>query len=137
MLQRIKLPRFLGRRGASLIFFAFLYGIFAWSFLVHPELSPRVAALTVIEGILPIRWWGPIWAAACVICVVAAFWRLAQATAFGLGALLWATWGAGYFGAVLIGAVPWAQGTLGAAVYFALGLLMVVIAGWQENRNSQ
>lgn len=127
-------PRAIGRRGTSLLFCALLDFVYAgslWRPLPRAQQSPQILFLTEIA---PLWSWSLLWLVVGLVCVVGAFaWRRTPAvgTAAFLSAIMikvfWTTLtGLGW----VIGAID--RGWVAAAVWLALAVLVVAIAGWPE-----
>lgn len=137
-LHRLR-PPWIGRRGASLLFFALVFGVSAWSYLAHPELITANPNRELINRLATPQEWGILFATASFTKLVVAFWRKFEVVAFGLGTTIWFVWGGSYL-------ISWLQthphfGALGTAralasvLYLALGAFNLILAGWPEERN--
>lgn len=118
-----------GRRGASLLFVGGLSLIIALSLLrVPPELRSQ-PAYQVLANIMPLPWWGVLWALACVLCLVQAFMR-SDRMAFALASWLMFAYGIAYGIGSVTGDNP--RGWVGAGVWVAFGCWITLISTWQE-----
>lgn len=122
--------RHLGRRGAALLFFAFLDGVVAWS-LAQPETAalakatPNYAVLIHVSLTI----WTAVWALVAAACFVQA-WQRRDQFAFGLVIALKLIWGCAILAAIVITNTP--RSIPGAAIYLSLAAFVAVIAGWPE-----
>ncbi len=120
--------RRVGRRGAALLFFALLDGIYSYSlFNPAPEVR-RTASVLFVEGIAPLWVWGLLWAVAGVACLIGAFMKSDKwsfAAAIGIKSL----WGLIYLGAAIIGLE---RAYLSAAIWLCLAIWVAIIASWPE-----
>lgn len=122
--------RHLGRRGAALLFFAFLDGAVAWS-LVQPETAAAAHALPSYEVLVrvPFTVWAAVWSLVALFCFVQA-WLQRDQVAFGLVIALKLVWGSGLLAGVILAGMI--RGIISAAIYLSLAAFVGVIAGWDE-----
>jgi len=122
---------YLGRRGASLLFFALVFVVTGWSYLNLPaSFNGRGTNFELMLELLPLHAWGIIWIAAGIICVFGSVIKLFDYLAFFLGSAVLTIWG---FGLAVLGLMN--RGThpyLGAVIYVAFAVFMIVISGWPE-----
>lgn len=125
----IRLRQRVGRRGAALLFFAFLDLVYCWSLLDPPRSTRGTVAYAFLASILPLWAWGLMWGAVGVVCLICAFLRhdeIAYTAAISVKVL----WGSLFTGAWLFASME--RGYVSAAVWLALALLVALIAGWPE-----
>ena len=118
-----------GRRGAALLFFAFLDLIYCWSLLDPPRSTRDTAASVFLASILPLWLWALVWGIVGVICLVGAF-RRRDEWAYTAAIAVKVLWGSLFAGGWLFADLE--RGYVSAAVWFALALLVALIAGWPE-----
>lgn len=131
MTSTSRLARFarrIGRRGAWLLFLAFvdlLYG------LGLPELLRRpTSGLAFLTSLLPAQVWAGLWVAVAAACLIQAF-VVRDRVAFSAGALLMMLWGMFHLVGWLLIDVP--RGQIGAAIFLAFAGVTLLISGWREN----
>lgn len=119
--------RALGRRGASLLFFAFVDFIFATALYNPPR--PLSPTYTWPQQLMPLPVWAAVWAAVGTACVMFAFARrdlpgfiAAITIKIGWAVLLFTGWA--------LGEVP--RGYVIGGFFAAFAGFVVVIAGWPE-----
>lgn len=118
-----------GRRGAALLFFAFLDLVYCWSLLDPPRSTRDNAAYAFLASILPLWTWGLVWGAVGIVCLISAF-RRHDEVAYTAAIAVKVLWGLLFTGGWLFADVE--RGYVSAAVWLALALLVALIAGWPE-----
>jgi hypothetical protein len=124
-----RLKHRVGRRGASLMFFALLDFVFALSLISPLPESQRNPATIFIQSIAPLWVWGLLWLLAGVVCLSGAFVRndqLAFFAAVGIKVL----WGLIYLLMQII--VHIERAWLGATIWLCLGMFVFIISTWPE-----
>lgn len=114
----------IGRRGAALLFFALLDGVYALALLTAPR--PLTAFYEWMNGIMPLSWWAACWAAVGAICLVFAF-TIRDTPAFMAAVALKVGWGLPAFFGWTSGMVP--LGYLSAVIWLAFAAFVYLIAG--------
>lgn len=117
--------RRIGRRGAFLIFLAFLDFVYGY-YLVYPP--PQAPAITRYFPVLPAEFWGGWWIATGVLCIAGAFMR-SDRIAYGMAATIKAAWGLRYIYLWYLHApLAWVSAT----IWMIFAGVILVIAGWPE-----
>lgn len=119
----------IGRRGAALLFFAFLDLVYCWSLLTPSAAARDSPSLRFIAGIAPLWVWAGLWGAVGLVCLCCAFLRRDQ-VGFTAAIAIKVMWGLLLVGAQAVGGVD--RGYVSAAVWLALALLVGLISGWPE-----
>ncbi|HZM83761.1 MAG TPA: hypothetical protein VFC19_49210 [Candidatus Limnocylindrales bacterium] len=123
------LRRRIGRRGAALLFFAFLDIVYCLSLLTPTQAARDSAALRFAAAVAPLWAWAGLWGTVGVVCLFCAFLRRDQ-VGFTAAIAIKVMWGLLLVGAQLFGDVE--RGYVSAAVWLALALLVGLISGWPE-----
>lgn len=125
-----RLARQLGRRGACLLSYGIIWAVIGYGQLISPQADQR--GLTMLLNVMPLHAWGWCWITAGIVAAVSAW--LPQGFDWGgffalpLLAFAWmlsylvAWWPLGVF----------ERGWAAAAVYGALAVPVLVVAGWSE-----
>lgn len=121
---RIALRNRVGRRGAALLFFALLDGVYCAALLTAPR--PLTAFYAWMDEILPLAVWAICWGAVGLICLCFAFAQRDTA-AFMAAVALKVAWGLPAFFGWVSGAVP--LGYLSAVIWLAFAAFVYLIAG--------
>lgn len=122
--------RHIGRRGASLLFFATLDLIYAVS-LANPDTASRSGPqLTWLAGLAPLWVWASLWATVAMICGWHAFRRYDR-MGFTAAIVIKVLWGVASFGGWAVGGVD--RGYVAAAIWLAFAAFVWVIGGWPED----
>jgi hypothetical protein len=118
-----------GRRGAALLFFAFLDAIYCHGLLFPPAAVRASPTYVWLASIAPLWGWAAMWGGVGAACLVFAFRRRDQpayAAAMALK-ILWA--------GVNLGGWLWAgldRAYLAAAIWVGFAGLLAVLSGWPE-----
>lgn len=125
----------LRRRGGCLLILALLdlgisFGIFTLDNYVDAVRDNYTGHTTF----LPLTAWAFIWAFVGTVDLLQAFARYDDRMAFVLSAAIKMAWGVGFF-------VGWVffdihRAWLSALIYVALGSIVLIISGWQENHST-
>ncbi len=119
----------IGRRGAALLFFAFLDFIYAYSlFNPAPEVR-RTATVLFVEGLLPLWVWGAMWLAAGICCLTNAF-RANDKVGFAAAIAIKTLWGLLFVVAMVAGLE---RAYVSAALWLVLAGWVGIIATWPES----
>lgn len=123
-------PRFrVGRRGASLLFFALLDVYYGLSLLVPTEDARESPSLQWVASILPLWVWAAGWFVVALLCFIDAF-RLHDRIAFTAAMGIKVLWAGIYVGAQFAGVLE--RGFVGAAIWLALAALVGLLSSWPE-----
>jgi hypothetical protein len=120
-----------GRRGASLLFFALLSGVFAYTLFQPPPFAPVTTAagdLDFMSGVAPLPFFGALWAVASLICLANVFLRHDR-WGFAAAIAILAMWGSLWVYGAFLG-VPLAL--VRALVWLAMAAWVGVISTWPE-----
>lgn len=129
MVVEIRNP-FRSHRGSSLLAFALIIGVFAYSLWHDPVPRATQKHVNYAYELMGAHNWGYVWAAVATITAIGAFLRSDQ-WAFASSAILFTTW------AIFYGIV-WVQGNglgrtwLGAAFFVVLAWLVLNLSGWRD-----
>lgn len=115
-----------GRRGASLLFFAELDLIYGYA-LAFPPTSGLSVTNRFFASLLPLDFWAGLWTATGLVCLVCAFRRYDR-PAFMAAIALKVLWGGFALIGVWFADVPVASG----AVWISLAGLVWILSGWRE-----
>jgi hypothetical protein len=128
-----RVARQLGRRGASLLFFALLAGVFAYTLIFHPPPFSSVTTsaagdVEFMRSIAPLPVFGALWAVASVVCLVNAFlvhdrWGFAAAIA------ILAAWGSVWMYGAFLGVD---LALVRALVWLAFAAWVGAVSTWPE-----
>jgi hypothetical protein len=127
-----RFTRHVGRRGASLLVFAFVDLAIGYS-LLDPGQRPGPAAAmnyAVIRAVLPFAAWGGIWFAAGAACLLGAFWTSARSSGFSVTAGVMILWAAGFAVAAISYDAP--RAWVAAAIWAVIAAFVFLIGGWPE-----
>jgi hypothetical protein len=119
-----------GRRGASLIFFALVDLVWAYGLTA----APANPGNEFVAHLLPLPVWAALWAAVGGLCLIYAF-RSSDRVAFAAASLLKVAWGTLYLLGWALGEIP--RGYLATVIWLAFAGFVQVIAGWMENRGPE
>ncbi len=123
------LVRRIGRRGACMLFFAFLDVVYAYSLFFPPPEQLLTANLRFLDSIAPLWFFAGAWLASGFACLAAAFLKN-DWWGFTATITVKTTWGFIYLFAALFGHVDRAY--VSATIWlFAAGLL-AIISSWPE-----
>lgn len=124
-----RLRQRVGRRGASLLFFALLDFVYCQGLLFPSREARASSSFDFFADVLPLWVWGAMWGLVGLVCLVFAFRKHDQpafASAMGLKVL----WCGMYVGAQWTGAVE--RGYIAAAIWLALAALVGLLSSWPE-----
>lgn len=124
-----RLAQRLGRRGAFLLCFGTVWALIGYGQITAPQADKR--GLHLLLDRVPLDVWGWLWITAGLVAVVSAFLRQGS-DRFGFFALtlIVMPWIISYLVAWLQGIFP--RGWVVSALYGALAIGIVVVAGWGE-----
>ncbi|MFI1166584.1 hypothetical protein ACH4UM_24010 [Streptomyces sp. NPDC020801] len=124
-----RLMRVLGRRGAILLSYGTVWSLFGYGQLVSPQTGQPGLGLAI--QLLPLHVWGWLWITAGLIALASA-WAPQGLDWPGFLALplIVLPWMLSYFTAWLQG--DFARGWVAAAVWAAIAVPVLVVAGWRE-----
>ena len=114
-----------GRRGASLAFFALIHAAIALSLARMPTAAPLRTEL-----LLPVGLWWTAWATSATICLAGAIFATFDAIAFGASMYMMIAWSAISFYAFALH--PTAIGWLSGVIWFCFAGFVWVISGWVD-----
>jgi len=120
----------LGRRGAILLSYGFVWSLIGYGQITSPV--PDRRGLKVLLDVMPLHVWGWCWIIAGLVAAVSAFLPQGRdAPGFVALVLIVLPWMLGYLLSWWpLGLYP--RGWIAAALYGALTLPVVVVAGWRE-----
>lgn len=118
-----------GRRGAALLFFAFLDLVYGASFFAPPRSARSAPALMWIAAVLPLWAWGLIWTGVGLLLLVYAF-RTKDAVAWAVAMALKVVFGLLFVAGQVLADLE--RGYVSAAVWLALAALVWLLSGWPE-----
>lgn len=124
-----RVGRALGRRGAILLAYGTVWSLFGYGQLISP--IKQQPGLTLALQLLPLDVWGWLWICTGAFAIVAAF--LPQGVDwFGFVALVLIVlpWTLSYLASWIMGDFP--RGWVAAAVWGAIAVPVIVVAGWRE-----
>lgn len=124
-----RLARTLGRRGAILLSYGTVWALYGFAQITSPQ--PDQRGLTLAVQMLPLSVWGGLWVATGFLALGAAF--MPQGVDwFGFVGLVLIVlpWTLAYLVAWLQGDYP--RGWVAAAVWAAIAVPVIVVAGWRE-----
>jgi hypothetical protein len=122
-----RLRRRIGRRGASLLFFAFLDVVYAVAIATAP-LTPTYVFLATV---LPLPVWAAMWAAVGAVCAAGAFTR-GDKLAFACASWIKVGWACVHAAGWVLGDLP--RGWVWVVIWLAVAGFVQIIAGWAEPR---
>lgn len=124
-----RLARMLGRRGAILLSYGTVWGLYGYGLLVSPPIQQP--GLNLATNLLPLHAWGGLWITAGLIALASA-WLPQGVDWFGFLALplIVLPWMLSYFTSWLQGEFP--RGWIASAVWAAIAVPVLVVAGWRE-----
>ena len=123
------LLRRVGRRGAALLFFAFLDLVYSVSMFNPPREALRSPTLLFVDSILPLWAWGVLWGITGLICLIHAF-RINDKIGFTAAITLKTLWGSIFVYAAAAGLIDRAY--VSAAIWLSLAGWVGIIATWPE-----
>lgn len=121
----------IGRRGATLLIFAFINAVIAWT-LIDPSQATLLRHIPSYRGmlkILPMPAWGLVWSAAALSCVFFAF-RVVDRIGFSTTIGVYVLWALGFLTSWIVLGIP--RAWLGAATWGVMAGLVFIISGWPE-----
>lgn len=118
----------IGRRGASLAFFALVDLIYAYA-LAWAPLQTAQGSYAFLGTILPLWAWAVPWAVVGVLCAFQAV-SAEDRVAFAAASALSVGWSVLHLTGWMVGAIP--RGFVTAAVWAGFAAFVQVIAGWAE-----
>ncbi|SRR6266705_3088201 len=130
-----RVGRFVGRRGAFLVFLALLDLVLGYG-LTQPlplGLKPRTIYGPMMD-LAPIRWWAIWWVLTGLLCLVGALADRVQTAAFVGAAVIKTAWACCYLVGWREHLPAFNRGWQSAAIFGAFAGVVLLISGWQENR---
>jgi peptidoglycan/LPS O-acetylase OafA/YrhL len=124
-----RLGRALGRRGAILLSYGTVWALYGYGQFISPPAEQP--GLTLAVQMMPLHAWAILWIGTGLLAVVAA-WLKQGVDWFGFVALVLIVlpWMLSYFVSWLQGDFP--RGWVAAAVWAAIAVPVLVVAGWRE-----
>lgn len=119
----------LGRRGASLLFFALVDLVYATALGFAPTQTARSSSYAFLASILPLWAWALPWGVVGLLCVYYAL-RAEDRVAFAAVSALSVGWSVLNLAGWMLGEIP--RGFVTAAVWAAFAAFCQMIAGWPE-----
>jgi hypothetical protein len=118
-----------GRRGASLGFFALVDLVYASALACTPPAATPGSSAAFLVLILPVAAWALPWGAVGLLCALQAFATKDRA-AFAAASALCVFWAVLHFTGWVVGMID--RGFVTAVVWGGFGAFIQVIAGWSE-----
>lgn len=118
----------IGRRGAALLFFAFLDVVYSLSLYFPAPAVKQTPSIAFVEAVAPLPMWATMWAIAAVLCFVSAF-RTNDKVGFSAAILMKVLWG------LLFVAASFAhieRAWVSAGIWLCLAGWVAIIASWPE-----
>lgn len=124
-----RLGRALGRRGAILLSYGTVWSLYGFAQITSPQ--PDQRGLNLAVQMLPLDVWGGLWITTGLLALAAAFMPQG-ADWFGFVGLVLIVlpWTLAYLVSWLQGDFP--RGWVAAAVWAAIAVPVIVVAGWRE-----
>lgn len=126
-----RLIRYVGRRGAALLVFAFIDIAIGVSFL-DPETSAQTRAIPTYRATLEVASltvWAWLWLLVAATCAVGAF-RQKDRLSFGAAIAIKVVWAGSFLASWILYSAP--RAWLAAATWGVLAALVLLISGWPE-----
>ena len=120
----------IGRRGAWLLWLAFLDFSYAFGLINPTRFAQTSPTLMYLERWMPLNVWGYIWGIIAIICLVHAF-RIKDAIGYGAAIGIKVGWATTFLLGWLAGEVE--RGYLTFAIFITFAAAVMLIAGWREN----
>jgi len=121
----------LGRRGATLLFWSFVFWTAGWGATNYSVTPNQKENLRVLLEITSYHNYGILYLITAAIMTVGAFKKSLEGLAFLLGTFLASIIGVGYLAAMLTGETYRAGTTV--AIYIAVAIKLQLASGWKEN----
>jgi hypothetical protein len=118
------LLRRVGKRGAALLFFALLDGVYCYGLLTAPR--PLVQFYAWMDGIVPLQVWAFAWGVVGLVCLLFVF-AVYDTAAFMAAVALKVCWGMLSLFGWIAGVVD--RGYLSAVIWLAFACFVYLIAG--------
>lgn len=130
----IRPPRVVGRRGAVLSYLALVDVLYALSLWRPAPESMRTPTTAFLAGIAPLGAWAGLWLVVGAVCLAGAFVHRFDRHAFAAATGIKTLWGSVFVLGWLTGEIT--RGWVSGVVWLALAVLVAVIAGWPEPRET-
>jgi hypothetical protein len=130
----IRPPRVVGRRGAVLAYLALVDVLFALSLVCPAPETAQSSSTRFLADLAPLPSWGALWFVVGVVCLVGAFVHRLDRYAFACAAGIKTLWGGVFLFGWLAGEIE--RGWVGAVLWLGLAVLVVILAGWPEPRET-
>jgi hypothetical protein len=126
---RLGILRRIGRRGAALLFFAFLDLVYSLSLLSPPAEARNNPSFRYIAAIAPLKFWAVLWGIGFLACLFYAF-RFSDRVGFAVAIAIKVLWGVLY----LIGWMFFGldRGYVSAAIWLSLAGWIAIISTWPD-----
>lgn len=126
--------RRLGFRGSALLFFFVLDEVFAFSYFKPPPEVRLSAGLKFVDSVAPLWFWGALWAAVGLVCLLFAF-RTRDKVAFAAAIGIKILWG----GLYIVGAFTanLERAYVSAGLWLCIAGFVGIIAAWPEPSRTQ
>lgn len=119
----------IGFRGSALLFFAVLDGVFAFSYFNPPPEQRQAASLRYVADVAPLWFWGALWGAVGLLCLICAF-RRHDKTAFAAAIAVKILWGGLYLSGAFVAHLERAY--VSAGLWLCIAGFVAIISAWPE-----
>lgn len=116
-------------RGAILLALAAIDLIYGVGMIEADAETRGLATYRYIGSVLPLPWWGGLWAAVGIVCLVSAF-RKGDRIAYGCAVGLKVFWGLTFLLGWTLGEVP--RGYVSTAIWLVFACVVLVVSTWPE-----
>lgn len=118
----------IGRRGASLLFFALLDIIYCISLLFPPKEAQTNPTFVFIKSVAPLGLWAALWAAAGILCLRDAF-RASDKVGFAAAIAIKVLWGLLFIAGMFLHVE---RAYVSATIWLCLAGWVAIISSWPE-----
>lgn len=119
----------LGRRGVALLFFGLLDLVYAFSLFNPLPVERRGSGQAFVASVAPLPFWGAMWLAVGLVCLVQA-WARRDQIGFAAAIMIKCVWGTVFLIGGLTGQIERAY--VSVVIWLALAGFVAVISTWPE-----